>query len=154
LTIDRGYRQFKCLDCGKTVREPRGFTGFNITNKEAKAQNVEIEYFDYCEKCGKTRLKEEKQRNRIIQVMSTGIVSEEMVKGYMGGKISKKVFWEEVNRQEKILRDARNATMKKHNSPSKMKKHNSPSKMKRLEKRQLNRMFNSFTGQCVIARGY
>jgi hypothetical protein len=127
------------------VNEPRGLTGFTIPDDLGKDTKVEVEYFDYCPKCGKKRLKEEAQRNRLMQIVTMEIVTPEYVQSYMKGEVSKKDFWEEVSRKEVELRKARNEAIKKRNSPS---------KMKRLEKRKLEREFTSFEGQCRLARGY
>lgn len=130
--IDRGYRTFDCLDCGKRVREPRGFTGFHVTNDDMKEQRVEIEYHDYCKKCGNKRIKEYKQKTRLQNLLASEIVPQDFVTGFLQGNISKKIFWEKVNEAERLSR-----------KKQVVRKHLSPSQLRRLERRKKERILCS-----------
>ena len=103
--------------CGKKTHEPRGLEGFRGFVGGNIPKNVEVEYFDLCEKCGDKKIREQKLLIRVTGAASAGILTEEELKIFGNwGKLSafqKRVFIENLQRKEKYAQKIQKENMMK-----------------------------------------
>lgn len=99
--------------CGKKAHEPRGVQGFRGFVGGNVPRDVEVEYYDLCEKCGNDKLKEQKLLIRVTGAASAGILDEEELKLFAGwGKLTpfqKRIFIENLQRKEKFAKNQQKA---------------------------------------------
>ena len=60
--------------CGKNCKEQRGLKGFRSYVGGVDEKEVEVEYVDLCEKCGKAKLREQKLLMRVTDAAAAEIL--------------------------------------------------------------------------------
>lgn len=122
----RNFRKFNCKVCGKKVKESKGLDSFTTKGRE-----VNVEFQDYCNKCGKKEIKNQRKVNVLFIALQIGKITQEDLKNWKDKKISQKEFWSKVN-QSKGDTKKRNAIILR----KLLKVGVSPSNLKRKEKRK------------------
>lgn len=92
-------RFFTCEICGKPGSETTDLKGFKIDNEK----EVELEYFNVHDKCGRKEMKKQKLKLRIANAIDQGIISKDLFDGYKAGIISQKDFIETLQHAEKTI---------------------------------------------------
>lgn len=102
-------RSFICVECKKLIKERGDLRGFTVD----KVKEVELEYFNICDKCGAKRIKEQRFKLRIASSISLGIISYDLFNGWQNGAISKKDFLETLQDNERLFKKSQLSKKKK-----------------------------------------
>lgn len=122
----RNYRKFNCKVCNKQVKESKGLDGFKVDGKQ-----IDVEYQDYCLKCGKKELKKQRKVNTLFLALQLNKITQEDLKKWKEKEMSNREFWLKVNSKKGDAKRRNNLTLQKL-----LKVGISPSDLRRKEKRK------------------
>ena len=101
--VDLPSRTFICQKCDKKIIERQDLRGFSIDKGDGK-KDIELEYYDVCEKCGLKEIKERRFKLRVAGAIEMGIISFDLFRAWQDNIISKKDFVETLQNNEKLFK--------------------------------------------------
>lgn len=122
----RNFRKFNCKVCNKKVRESKGLDSFTKNGRE-----VNVEFQDYCNKCGKKEIKNQKKVNTLFVALQIEKITQEDLRKWKDKEISNKEFWIKVNNRKGDAKKRNEINLQKL-----LKVGVSPSDLRRKEKRK------------------
>lgn len=94
------FRIFTCQKCKETIKERNDLKGFTVD----KIKDVELEYFDICQKCGLKAIKDQRFKLRVAGAIEMNIINYDLFNAWRNGQISQKDFLETLQNNEKMFK--------------------------------------------------